>query len=397
MADIYRVLVARAPETEDFEVTGALPDGRTIERADVSYVQDHILAGVAEYQPHILVLDADSQAVDAFQCAKTIYIQRPDTSVIIISGNEQPDYLRRAMLSGAEEYLIKPVDSPTVMRAIVDVAEIQRQKQAARMGVVVKENTCAVVAVTSGKGGVGKTTIAVNLGIALAETGKKVIIIGLESGDAAVLMNLAPRCGILDLITANEEIDAQMLESCMVTHKSGVAFLTASLQFSGHSLEMLKSEYINRVVQILRESYDYIIVDLPLLLHPEDINTLNVADQILVLTSSWDLLVLRNTRTFLDSIPEGIRTRVKVILNRADRKDMIQEDDVRKSLQAQIAAIIANDSKLAPNSINVGVPFILSNPTAEISTDVHQLARLLTGEEVAEVKEEKRKKFRFFA
>ena len=76
---------------------------------------------------------------------------------------------------------------------------------------------------------------------------------------------------------------------------------------------------------------------------------------------------------------------------------MIQEDDVRKSLQAQIAAIIANDSKLAPNSINVGVPFILSNPTAEISTDVHQLARLLTGEEVAEVKEEKRKKFRFFA
>lgn len=375
-----------------------MPDGRLLERADVSYVQEHIVAGVDEYQPHILILDADSESIDAFNTAKTISIQHPGTSVIIISQNEQPDYLRRAMLSGAEEYLIKPVDAETLMRALCDVAEIQRQKHAARTSAPTEsKKSCTVVAVCSGKGGVGKTTLAVNLAIAVAQSGKKVYLLGLESGDAAVLMNLAPKAGIIDLLANSEEIDAQMLESCVVTHKSGVSFLTASIRYSGHSLEQLHAEYASRVVEILRESQDFIVIDLPLLLHPEDLNILNMADQILVITSSWDLLVLRNTRTFLDSIPEIVRSRVRVILNRADRKDMIQEQDVRKSLQTDIAAIISNDSKLAPNAINVGTPFMVSHPSAEISQDILQLSRLLTGEEHAELKEEKKKKFKFFA
>lgn len=397
MAEAYRVLVGRAPETEDFGIAGSLPDGRPVEHADVSFVSDHILSGVTEYQPKILILDADSESVDAFAVTKTISIQHPETSVIIISRNEQPDFLRRAMLAGAEEYLIKPVDGVSAFQAICDVAEIQRQKQAARSVPPPETRKSEVIAITSGKGGVGKTTLAVNLAIALSQMGKKVVLLGLESGDAGVLMSLTPKVGVIDLLSMNDEMDASMLESCVMNHKSGVSFLTASIRYSGHSLELIKSEYAVGVIEMLKETRDCVIVDLPLLLHAEDLKILDLAHQILVVTSSWDLLVLRNTRTFLDSIPENVRSHVKVILNRADRRDMIQEEDVRKSLQTEIAAIVANDSKLAPNSINIGVPLVVSHPASEISQDILQLARLLSGEEQVEIREEKKKKFKFFS
>ena len=173
-------------------------------------VLDAIVLALPTTEPDILLLDADSELGDVFAVAAKALEARPTMAVVLLSTDNSPDRLRRAMLAGAEEYLIRPLEAPALRESLLGIAKhrtlrvvVRDEQKSAEAGEVVGG---LVVGVMSGKGGLGKTTLAVNLAaVCSLAPGKSAGVLALESGDGAVMLSLQPKLGLLDLAGSMEE------------------------------------------------------------------------------------------------------------------------------------------------------------------------------------------------
>ena len=347
-----------------------------------------IVLALPTTEPDILLLDADFADADMFEVAKAALAARPELAVVMLSSDGAPEQLRRAMFAGAEEYLIKPIDGPALRASLVGIAEHRtlRVVSSDESQFAPEEHAQGlVVGVMSGKGGLGKTTLAANMAAVVAKAHNKTAgFIALESGDGAVLLNLNPKLGLFDLSTAEANQRAEggytvdWMNQFATTHKSGLSYL----QWEGSnsvSPEGVPDDFLSALFSTCRRAQSVTFVDFGLLTPDEATQMFPMLDVILVISSSSDLLALRATKTFLDLIPEELGPRVRVIINRSDPSDMISRDDYEAALEEKykIAAVLPNEPQVAAQSINMGSPFVLTQPTSELATTVRQLAQVL--------------------
>ena len=347
-----------------------------------------IVLALPTTEPDILLLDADFEGADMFEVAKAALAARPELAVVMLSSDGAPEQLRRAMFAGAEEYLIKPIDGPALRASLVGIAEHRtlRVVNSDESHFAPEEHAQGlVVGVMSGKGGLGKTTLAANMAAVVAKAHNKTAgFIALESGDGAVLLNLNPKLGLFDLSTAEANQRAEggytvdWMSQFATTHKSGLSYL----QWEGSnsvSPEGVPDDFLSALFSTCRRAQSVTFVDFGLLTPDEATQMFPMLDVILVISSSSDLLALRATKTFLDLIPEELGPRVRVIINRSDPSDMISRDDYEAALEEKykIAAVLPNEPQVAAQSINMGSPFVLTQPTSELATTVRQLAQVL--------------------
>jgi len=391
-----RVLLACGREAAALNLSTYTRNDRSLEIVGAVEAGEDVFRQCAQLRPRVLILDTDELQQDAVQLTKRIVLELRDTAVIFMSSSEEPDDLRRAMLAGAEEYLIKPTDPQSVANAIFDVVEVREEREQGARTEVPTTTTGKAIAVASGKGGLGKTVVAVNLAACLCRgTNSSTALVGLEGGDGAVLLNISPKHSIAELSLAVDEIDAELLESYGVKHDSGLTMFTTSRDPHGGDTGIVTIDCAVRILQLLRESRDYVIVDTPLFNGPQEMVLLDEMDEIICLTSSWDLLALRNTKMFLNGLSESAREKTRIIINRAGQHDMIRDTHIRKTLGCDIAAVVRNDAKIVPKSINVGTPFVIGEENAPVSQDIVQLAQLVTGAVIA-TETRKRKTFKIF-
>ena len=347
-----------------------------------------IVLALPTTEPDILLLDADFADADMFEVARAALKARPELAVVMLSADAAPERLRKAMFAGAEEYLIKPLDGPTLRASLVGIAQHRTLR------IVTGDETNfapedhaqgLVVGVMSGKGGLGKTTLAANMATVVAQaTGKTAGMVALEAGDGAVLLNLSPKLGLFDLSTAEANQRAEggytvewMSQFC-TPHKSGLNYL--QWEGSGSILpEGIPDDFLLALFDTCRRAQSVTFVDFGLLTPDEAVQMFPMLDVILVISSSSDLLALRATKTFLDLIPEELAPRVRVIVNRSDPSDMISREDYEMALEDRhkIAAVLPNEPQVAAQAINMGSPFVLTQPTSELATTVRQLAQVL--------------------
>ena len=248
------------------------------------------------------------------------------------------------------------------------------------------------MAVFSPKGGVGRTTLAVNLAVAAAgELGKQVVLVdgSFQFGDVGVLLNLNPKNkSIADLIPEMSAGDPESLEQVIVNHSSGVRVLLAPP--SPEMAELITTNYLKRVLEKLREGHDVVVVDAWPWFHETTLGLLDLADTILTVMT-LEITNIKNIRLFLELVqqlgypPE----KVKLVLNRADSTLGIRVADVEQSIGRKIDHTVVSDGRSVVYALNRGVPFVLSNRQAQVSQDVIGLARLVTAEEVVERAEER--------
>ena len=350
----------------------------------------------------ILLLDGDFPDLDPFAVTEETLAARPGLAVIIVSSNSAPDRLHRAMLSGVEEYLIKPLEPLQLRDSIIAIAShrtlrLIHEEEYTPEG---SESAGRVVGVVSGIGGLGKTTLAVNLATLVAQAPRQTAsLVGLESGDGAVLLSLEPRMGLLDLAHAVSADDSAYTEDWLKqfgnVHRNGLSYWT----WQGTATRVgavIPEDFFPKLFNTFRRMSSVTVVDFPLLAEEEIAGVLPLLDIILLVSSTSDLLALRSTKSFFDAIPGEHTDKVRLVINRSDPTDMISREDFESALGQRVAAVVPNEALLAAQAINMGSPFVLTQPQSEITRQLRDLGHRLFDVPLAETTAKAKKRFMIF-
>jgi pilus assembly protein CpaE len=334
-------------------------------------------------EPDILLVDADRPDTDPFVIAQSALAVREGLAVVFISSDSSPDRLRRAMLAGAEEYLLKPLDVASVRESILAIASHRTLRTIAAAPIEDDSNKVngIVVGVVSGKGGLGKTTLATNMAAIVAKSGaKSAQLIGLESGDGSILLNITPKLGLLDMAAGASEDEGsytpEVLRQFGTEHRSSLTYWTWHGTNTAATGEM-PEDFLQRTFELCRNMADVTLVDFPLLTGDEAAAVLPYLDIIILVSSSSDLLALRSTKTFLNLMPPELAQRVRIIINRSDPSDMISREDFEQTIEHKVAAVLPNEPNTTAQAINMGTPFVLSQPGSDVSVTLRTLAQSL--------------------
>ena len=386
------LIVDDIPETRD-HLTKLLSFEQEVDVCGTAGSGEEAIQLSMDLRPDVIVMDINMPGMDGVAAAEVISQRLPTTPIIMMSVHGEAESLRRAMLAGAREFLVKPFSGDefaTSIRAVYE-RELARRAQFAATLPAVPATTGAVdedvenhqvIAVFSPKGGAGRTTIATNLALALArETGGRVCLVdaNLQFGDIGVLLNLNPKNrSIIDAVEGGEP-DADIIDSVVVDHSTGIRVMLAPPSPEG--ADLVTPQYLRKIVDRLRITHDFVVIDLPAALTDHSLAVMDAADTIVVL-SALEITTIKNVRLFLEVADqlEYDRGKVRLVINRADAAQGIRIGDVEASIRRPIDGSIVSDGRLAVLAVNRGVPFVVSHPEGALSRDIFKLARTLAGE-----------------
>jgi pilus assembly protein CpaE len=353
-------------------------------------------------KPDVILMDINMPDMDGITATEIIANTVPESPIIMMSVQGEQDYLRRSMLAGAREFLVKPFSADELVNAIRHVHEIEKVKRARyqqaapapqptgggggaqgqSLRQVLEPERGKIITFFSPKGGVGRTTIATNLAVALHQsTGKPVCLVdgSLPFGDIAVILNMSPKAKtIADLVGAFDQVDAEVLETVLVSHSTGIKVLLAPP--TPEAAELITGANIKKILETLRESYAYVVVDTWPSFQEQVLTMLDVADVILTLMT-LEITSLKNVRVFLE-IAEKLGyddQKVQLVANRNDSSGGIKASDVEASLARKIPHTIVSDGRALVLAVNRGVPFVISHRESQVAKDVFALADKLSG------------------
>ena len=346
-------------------------------------------------RPDVILMDINMPDMDGITATEIIANTVPESPIIMMSVQGEQDYLRRSMLAGAREFLVKPFSADELVNAIRHVHEIEKVKraryaqaapaasaQAPSLTAALQAQRGKIITFFSPKGGVGRTTIATNLAVALHQsTGQPVVLVdgSLPFGDIAVILNMSPKAKtIADLVGSFDQVDAEVLESVLVPHSTGIKVLLAPP--TPEASELITGPNIKRILETLRGSYAYVVVDTWPSFQEQVLTMLDVADVILTLMT-LEITSLKNVRVFME-IAEKLgydEHKVQLVANRNDSSGGIKASDVETSLARKIPHTIVSDGRALVLAVNRGVPFVISHRDSQVAKDIFTLADKLSG------------------
>jgi pilus assembly protein CpaE len=345
-----------------------------------------------QLKPDVVVMDINMPDMDGITATQEIKKKAAYIQVVILSVQSDSSYMRRAMLAGARDFLAKPptIDelNDAVRRAGV-LAQEERKKSEQVLTALAAEGgkprtgglaaAGKVIAIYSPKGGTGRTTIAVNLAIALQSDEDKVALVdgNLQFGDVAVFLNEQGKNTVLDLAPRVDELDPDVVREVMVSHRgSGVDILASPPK--PELAEKVTGEQFSKLLNYLRRIYSYIIVDTASQLTDAVQGALDVSDLIILVTTQ-DIPSVKNCNLFLSlADATGIRRdHILFVMNRYDKRVSITPERVADILHEPISVVIPFDEKVVSYSVNRGVPFMRDNKTQPVGKSITQLADAL--------------------
>jgi pilus assembly protein CpaE len=318
-----------------------------------------------EEQPDVVLMDVNMPDMDGITATAGVRKAVPTAQIVILTVQDDVDYMRRAMMAGARDFLTKPPMIDELVTAVNRAGEIAHQEKAKLLiaAAAVPVNTMIgrgrIITVYSPKGGAGCTTIASNLAVALHNEETQVVVVdgNLEYGDVSVLFNEHSKKTVIDLASRAGELDPEIVEDVVITHKSGIKVLAAPRP---EHAEIVTSEQFAEMLKYLSTLYPYVIVDTATRLNDINFAAFDTSDIILVITTQ-DIPAIGNVRKFLDlvkalKIPSN---RLMLMMNQYDKRINISPAKISQSYQQEMSAVISLDSPVVQPSINRGLPFML--------------------------------------
>ena len=352
----------------DFEIVGAARNGQ--EGIDLA----------KELQPDVILMDINMPDIDGITATEIIREEVPHSQIVILTVQTDPNYMRRAMLAGARDFLTKPPSVDEMIGAIRRAGELaHEEREKSKTTFTMKPGNGSapismnregkVISVFSPKGGVGTTMVAVNLAVSLQREETPVVLVdgNMEFGDVMVFVNQQAKNSIVDLAPRANELDPEVIEEVTILHSpSGIKILAAPTR--PEHAENVNGEQFSKVLQYLCNFYSYVLVDCSSSLTDVTLSAIDISDLIILVTTQ-EIPAIKDSRMFLDLLkPLNIsRDRLMFVMNKHDKRIGIKPEKISENFKQEIKVIIPFEEKVVLPSINRGVPFMMGEKAKSIN------------------------------
>jgi pilus assembly protein CpaE len=335
----------------------------------------------AEVKPDVIMCGIGRPADRSLRTIEALLDVLPETPIIGYARQEDVEAVRQAMLAGARDFLVIPAEVERLLESIRSVLESEERKKLRLSGQAKGIGPKGlIVAVFGAKGGVGKTTVATNLGVALASTlGQSTALLDADSafGDVAAMLDLKAERTIIDLIRDIDKVDRATVTEYLVPHPSGLWVLPApreSLQWRAVSPELYR-----RAIEVIGRRFDIVIIDTAAILSDLSLMVLEQSNMVLWVTST-DFSSINNSLLGLEALhqmnfPEA---RIRLLLNSPTSDDGVRPAKIEEVLKRRFFWQIPYDRQVR-NGGQVGNPAVLGSPDSLGAKSIVQLAQALTG------------------
>ncbi len=340
-------------------------------------IDDAVLGEIVKLDPQVVILNLDPDPESLLDFAGQLNRVLRDGALVVTAADMTPELIRRAMRQGAREFFPQPYNGDEVKLALASLMALQRSSPRTQT------HAGQVVTLFGAKGGVGATTLTTNLAVSLAQEVQEEVIVldlNLQFGNDALFLNLKSKYSIFDVAKNISDLDPALLKKTLPHHATGVTLLPSPFRFE--DAESINAAHISRILQLLREHYDWILIDSHPYFNEVSIQALDDSDRILLL-SILDLPTIFNTRRCLELFAKMGYSREKVllVLNRYLSYEGADLPEMEQLLQYPVYARIPNqDFNSTVGCINQGIPITLKMPNAKMSQAIVELRDLLTGQ-----------------
>lgn len=360
-------------------------------------------------EPDVVLMDINMPGMDGISATEALLEDVPFAQIVILSVQNETDYMRRAMLAGARDFISKPPSGDELISTIRTVAERAKEarkklaaprpqlEQAAGAGGygMPSRPEGKILSVYSAKGGVGCSTIATNLAIGLnsEETPAVIVDASLQFGDVAAFLNLQVKNSLADLASRVNELEDEIVQDVLMKHETGLSVLAAPAR--PELADEVQADQVRKILQYLRRHYAYVIVDTSSTMDDITLAVLDVTD-VLLAVATPEIPAIKDSRLLFDllSALDFPRDRIMFVLNRTDKSIGITAKMVSDNLKHPVHGDIPTDDRAMLLSVNKGVPLLLTDKTSPIAKAMINLLsevkeHLLTSEEEVEDEAEK--------
>jgi pilus assembly protein CpaE len=306
------------------------------------------LESVAAANPDVVVLDIRQEA-EVPSALASFRKEHPAIGVVIVAARQEPALLIAAMRAGVSEFVAEPLQQDDLLAAVQRVA-----------GVATEQTGGQVFAVIGAKGGVGVTTLAVNLATSLsgvAKGGTLLIDLHLDGGEAALFLSATPSYSVIDAIENGHKLDEAFLKGLVVKTAAGPDLLASG---DHPDPARIDGRQIRAVVEAAAKCYRFVVLDMPR--HDAAVReTLGLASSITIVTTQ-ELGAIRNAAKMAASLRQRHGAdRVQVVLNRYDRAADIPSEDIERAVGGSIGHMFPSNYRQAIDALHKGRPLVVDN------------------------------------
>ena len=357
--------------------------------------------GVAILRPEdarradLLIYELGDQVENDFQLIESLKNVNLVGDVFLTAKNPAPELLMRAIKIGAKEFLSQPIDPKQIKQAFEAFkkkAEDAKPKEAIKFG--------RILTLMGSKGGVGTTTLAVNLATEFAEEKRRnsVVLVDMNRlyGEIPLFLEIKPKYNLGEITKHISRLDPTFLMDILSKHHSGVYVLPSESYWKEG--EKTTPKIMERILTLLKRMFDYIIIDAGTSVDESTVKAFEMSDMIFVI-SVLNLPCLSNTSKLLNSLTEigyPQKERIKVIMNRYIKQSELTLKDASEGIKKEIYWTVPNDYKSTMNAINQGLPISSVASNSPIAKSLQDLVSTIIGKQEAD-REEKGKLFRWFS
>jgi len=366
-------LINQVSGQEQVEVVGYARDG--LEVAQLA----------AQLKPDLLFIDENMPGINGYEACRLAAAAAPDSVCILLCDGDMGAASEKGMRAGARAVIKHDVPGAVLGQLVTQLAQLRKVKQTDQYAIVTDPARLPVtVAITSAKGGVGKTTIAANLAVLFARRfPDQVVLVDFygQFGDVALALDLRSESNIGDLVNYGS-LDPDLVETHLVRHETGLRVLPGVGRGQPQLLTSIDVPHLAELCGLLRLKYRFVFFDMPPVLWTASTYIMSRCHEIIIVSNTIDLATLRDTTALLEAIlaTHIPKERIHLLANRVSRQNQFTVRDLEEATGFSVVSQLPDDPQTAMGSYNEGKPFVLTSQNAPVAQALQKLMdRLLEG------------------